>query len=365
MYITICTFTLNVLKHFNVFRLKANLDYVPNSGWAIDPFGLSPTMPYLLKGAGLENVVIQRVHYSVKKKLAQDKHLEFRWRQLWDNEGSTEIFTHMMPFYSYDVPHTCGPDPKVCCQFDFFRLPSFGFTCPWKIPPKAITKSNVGERAAILLDQYRKKAQLFKSNVVLVPLGDDFRYAHGGEWDAQFNNYQKLFDYMNNDRQMNVQIQFGTLSDYFEAVRSQKSTEEYPSLSGDFFTYSDRDDHYWSGYYTSRPFHKRLDRVLLGALRSSELLSTIAWIKGYDHIIEDKMASRLDVARRWHSIFQHHDGVTGTARDHVVIDYAQKMIVALNNSAHILQQSVAHLLKTPQKTALNLDALYLSLDETR
>ncbi|OXU30485.1 hypothetical protein TSAR_013555 [Trichomalopsis sarcophagae] len=345
--------------------LKTNLDYVPNVGWAIDPFGLSPTMPYLLKGAGLENVVIQRVHYSVKKKLAQDKHLEFRWRQLWDNDGSTEIFTHMMPFYSYDIPHTCGPDPKVCCQFDFYRLPSFGFTCPWKIPPKAITKANVGERAAILLDQYRKKAQLFKTNVVLIPLGDDFRYSHVTEWDAQFPNYQKLFDYMNSDRQMNVQIQFGTLSDYFEAVRSQKSIEEYPSLSGDFFTYSDRDDHYWSGYYTSRPFHKRLDRVLIGSLRGAELLSTIAWMKGNDHLIEDKMASRLDVARRWHSIFQHHDGVTGTARDHVVIDYAQKMIVALNNSAHILQQSVAHLMRSPQKSPVDLETLYLSLDENR
>ncbi|XP_058802028.1 alpha-mannosidase 2 [Phymastichus coffea] len=345
--------------------LKTNLDFVPNTGWAIDPFGLSPTMPYLLKNAGLENIVIQRVHYSVKKKLAQDKHLEFRWRQLWDNDGSSEIFTHMMPFYSYDIPHTCGPDPKVCCQFDFYRLPSFGFTCPWKIPPKAITKSNVGERAAMLLDQYRKKAQLFKSNVVLIPLGDDFRYSHVTEWDAQFTNYQKLFDYMNNDRQMNVEIQFGTLNDYFEALRSQRSTDDYPSLSGDFFTYSDRDDHYWSGYYTSRPFHKRLDRVLIGALRNSELLSTIAWMRGNDHIIEDKMATRLDIARRWHSIFQHHDGVTGTARDHVVIDYAQKMLTALNDSAHVLQQSVVHLLKSPQKTPVDLEEMYLSLDETR
>lgn len=117
------------------------------------------------------------------------------------------------------------------------------------------------------MDQWRKKSVLYRSSSVLIPLGDDFRYTQNSEWEVQRRNYDKLFEYMNNEPSLNVQAKFGTLQEYFDSVHADKKLNEFPTLSGDFFTYSDRDDHYWSGYFTSKPFHKRLDRILLTYLR--------------------------------------------------------------------------------------------------
>lgn len=111
--------------------------------------------------------------------------------------------------------------------------------------------------------------------------------------------------------------------------------KQLPTLSGDFFTYADRDDHYWSGYFTSRPFHKHLDRTLQHYLRSADILFSAAvqrreLTRGSKNNNTEEhhglfaLYPHLVVARRALSLFQHHDGVSGTAKDFVMEDYGMK-----------------------------------------
>ncbi|GAV80833.1 Glyco_hydro_38 domain-containing protein/Glyco_hydro_38C domain-containing protein/Alpha-mann_mid domain-containing protein [Cephalotus follicularis] len=342
--------------------LNETLGVIPKNSWAIDPFGYSSTMAYILRRMGFENMLIQRTHYELKKELALSKNLEYIWRQSWDAEETTDIFVHMMPFYSYDIPHTCGPEPAICCQFDFARMRGSTYElCPWGEHPVETNQENVQERALKLLDQYRKKSKLYRTNTLLVPLGDDFRYISTDEAEAQFRNYQLIFDNINSNPNLNVEAKFGTLDDYFRTLREEADRVNYsvpgevgsglvggfPSLSGDFFTYADRQQDYWSGYYVSRPFFKAVDRVLEHTLRASEMM--MALLLGYCQRAQcEKLpmgfAYKLTAARRNLALFQHHDGVTGTAKDHVVKDYGSRMHTSLQDLQIFMSKAIELLL---------------------
>lgn len=165
---------------------------------------------------------------------------------------------------------------------------------------------------------------------------------------------------MNNEPGLNVVAKFGTLQEYFDSVHTEQKSTSFPALSGDFFTYSDRDNDYWSGYYTSRPFHKRMDRILMSYLRSAEMIH--AWSTWESN---SKLDNKLRQARRTLSIFQHHDGITGTAKDHVVVDYARLMDMALKNCQFVIQQSAyLHLTKSSIYQP-DYSFTYFNIDDSR
>ena len=140
---------------------------------------------------------------------------------------------------------------------------------------------------------------------------DDFRYQTLKESELQFDNHQRIHDYIN-EHVEGVEIRFGTLSDYFKAVLGAFAV---PILKGSFFTYADRNEDYWSGYFTSRIFDKALDRQLERVLYAATTMG----------------GTKLELrdSRRALSLFQHHDGVTGTAKSNVVLDYANRIHKAI------------------------------------
>lgn len=49
---------------------------------------------------------------------------------------------------------------------------------------------------------------LYKTTVLLVPLGDDFTYITQTGFKGQFRNYERLFKYMNSNPEMNVHVRW-------------------------------------------------------------------------------------------------------------------------------------------------------------
>ena len=82
------------------YWIKKNLDVVPESSLNFDQFGYSNSIPYLVKKAGLKNVLIKRIHRAVKELMGEKKWMTFQWRQFWDPEGHDDIRGHVSTFFA-------------------------------------------------------------------------------------------------------------------------------------------------------------------------------------------------------------------------------------------------------------------------
>ena len=339
--------------------LNRTLGVQPRTGWSIDPFGQSPTMAFLNNRAGMKGMIIDRIHWRLKQHMQRTKNLVFRWRQQWDGAGgATDIVTHTLPFYLYDVHYSCGPDYATCCHLDF-GYPYFinrpAPMCQEFGAGVVVRPPGEGFEAVLaddLLREYRKMSKMYRRNVILHPVGGDFRYVNKLEIHAMLDSYTHLMRYINAHPEFHTTVRFGTLSDYFERLdaRGEAATgdagDAFAPLSGDFFPYSDRKDHHWSGFYSTRSSFKRLARQLEVTLRAAEIHATLAGADaGYRNGMGEEAVSGvfkpLSNARRALALFMHHDALTGTSKEHVMQDYESRLQSGLRDAEHVLLGAMA------------------------
>ena len=150
----------------------------------------------------------------------------------------------------------------------------------------------------------------------------------------KFENYEKLFDYINSNPKFNTEVAFGTLADYFKLITDYTPVESFPSISGDFFSYSDRVDNYWTGFFNSRPYYKWFDRYLENWVQATDTLFSIGQLGQSGFKDADGLYSSIQEASRTLDLFQHHDAITGTEKDFIVRDYGDRLTKSMNIVFH-------------------------------
>ena len=123
------------------------------------------------------------------------------------------------------------------------------------------------------------------------------------------------------------------------------SFKKNSKVQGDFFTYADKQDEFWSGYYVSRSFYKYQCRTLFSRLRAAEILLNFARASPTRKSNADYIGwyNKLDEARKSLALFMHHDGITGTAKNKVAVDYGKRMKKSLDNTIDIMSSLLPHL----------------------
>jgi len=277
--------------------IKKQFNKTPRAGWQIDPFGHSAVQAYLLGvELGFDSVHFARIDYQDRKTRKADKGLEVIWRGSRTFGSSSQIFTNAFPVH-YSPPDGFGfevLDENIIPVQDDLSLFDY----------------NVQERVNDFVAAALAQANVTRTDHIMWTMGDDFNYQYAESW---FRNMDKLIQHVNKDGR--VHALYSTPSIYTDAKHA--SNESWPVKYDDYFPYADSTNAYWTGYFTSRPTFKRYVRVHSGyymAARQIEFLVGGSSLGLFTSSLEDAMG-----------IAQHHDAVSGTAKQHTTDDYTKRL----------------------------------------
>ena len=276
---------------------------IPRIGWHIDPFGHSATQASLFASMGFDAFYFGRIDYQDKDKRMRDKTLEMIWEPSKSLGQNHSIFTGVL-FNGY------GPPPGFCFDVRCQDAPLQA--------DKSLEDYDLDFRADDFARFVRKQAEATADNNIILTMGSDFNYEYAHEW---FKNLDILIEYFSrpeNKKRYQLNLFYSTPSQYLDA--KMKSQIQLTTKTDDFFPYADAPNAYWTGYFTSRANFKGYVREMSAYLQSCrhvELLENI-------HLGHSKHSSSLMLEKAM-GVSQHHDAVSGTAKQHVNDDYTLRL----------------------------------------
>ena len=142
----------------------------------------------------------------------------------------------------------------------------------------------------------------------------------------------RMIEYMNAHFSDKYVFKYATPSDYVDAINELDHT--WPSKSDDLFPYGDVGDSWWVGYFSSRPNAKSYVRAGSHLLHASSQLASVAMNdpeNSPETIAKYKAAN--DNMMNQMGVYQHHDAVSGTAKQAVANDYLLRIARGLEITA--------------------------------
>jgi hypothetical protein len=269
--------------------------------------------------------------------------MEMLWRPLqYTGDKNTYIFTHVN-YYHY------SPPPGFC----------FDDVCrdePIKDDP-TLEDFNIDTRAKMFADYFKSQANHFRTTNLMHTLGEDFQYTNSRMW---FKNVDKLLEYINKRSEFGLNIIYSTPSKYIAAI--QKEQAKYPVKNDDFFPYADNQHAFWTGYFTSRValkgFVRDFNRFVQAAkkhISELKISGSSDSVKSNTQAIEDTLFG-MEMAL---GILQHHDAVSGTAKQKVTDDYVATGLRAISAFNKLYSDIKKEEIK--KETSESVSDLYINL----
>ncbi|CAF3324143.1 unnamed protein product [Rotaria socialis] len=289
----------------------------PKIGWQIDPFGHSREQASLFAQMGFDGLFFGRADYEDRATRNRTKTMEMVWKASANLNNKGWLFTGVLP-NGYGAPSSFCFDYR-CSDTPIMDDPHF-------------QDYNVDERVRTFIQTAHDEAVGYTTNHIIMTFGGDFQYGNANEG---FKNLDKLMKYVNAQQTngSNVNVFYSTPSCYLYALN--QVDRAWPSKTDDFFPYASNPHGFWTGYFTSRAALKRYERHSNNILQATRQLNAFADLNLRDSIFT--LSEAMGVA-------QHHDAVSGTEKQAVAFDYAQRLSDGIAVAENVMNQAYAKLL---------------------